>query len=147
MIMTNKKYLHEDISDSPEDQEKLKGENATLNLPEIKDIPGAARSGKNSGSMPGDTTFSSADEEGDELFRDEDTEGSNVSSLDKQLLRNSFNPSYDSDLPVDSLSLDSGDNEGELLEEGSQAKDLFGKDLDDDLIEEEDEETDGEAQQ
>lgn len=44
--MTNKKYLHSDITDSPEDQEKLKGDQGILNLPEIKDIPGAGRSGK-----------------------------------------------------------------------------------------------------
>ena len=146
--MTNKKYLHEDITDSPEDQKKLKPDQANFNLPEIKDIPGAARSGKSASTLPGDTTISSADEEGDDLLGEDELEGDNeilddenVSPLEKKLLRDSFDPSYDEDLPVDSLSLDEKDNEGELLEEKGQAKDLFGKDLDDELVEEEDEES------
>ena len=65
----------------------------------------------------------------------------------KKLLRESFNPSYDRDLPVDSLSLDARDNEGDLLEEKAQTKDLFGKDLDNELVREEDEESEGEGQQ
>jgi hypothetical protein len=148
MIMTNKKYLHEDISDSPEDQEKLKADHATLNLPELKDIPGANRSGKNASFMTGDSTISSADEEGDELLENNDGLGdTDVSSLEKKLLNESFDPSYDTDLPINSISLDDRDNEGELLEEAGQNTDLFGKDLDDNLIREEDEETAGESQQ
>lgn len=60
------------------------------------------------------------------------------------MLSESFDPSYDTDLPIHSLSLDAKDNEGETLEEAGQDRDLFGKDLDDDLIKEEDEETEGE---
>ena len=150
--MTNKKYLHDDITDSPEDQEKLRPDQASLNLPEIKDIPGAGRSGKSASNLPGDTTISSADEEGDDLLGDDDLDGDNenddnVNPLEKKLLRNSFDPSYDTDLPINSLSLDEKDNEGESLEEKGQAKDLFGKDLDDELIEEEDEESEGENPQ
>jgi hypothetical protein len=147
MNMTTKEYLHSDITDSPEDQEKLKADEAILNLPELKDIPGASRSGKNDALRPGDTTISSADEEGDDILEDNELEDSDVSPLEKQLLRDSFDPSYDNDLPINSLSLDEKDNEGTSLEEKGMDKDLFGKDLDDDLIEEEDEETDGEAQQ
>ncbi len=146
--MTNKKYLNSDISDSPEDQAKLKPDEATFDLPDIKDIPGATRSGKNDGQIPRDTTISSADEEADELLGDEgDTDDSNVSSLEKKLLSETFDPSYDTDLPIGSISLDKRDSEGELLEEGSQDRDLFGKDLDDDLVGEEDEESEGESQQ
>ncbi len=146
--MTKKKHLQEDISDSPEDQEKLKPDHAVFNLPELKDIPGANRSGKNTDQLPGDITLSSSDEEGDDLLEENDgLEESNVTGLEKKLLRESFNPSYDSDLPVGSFSLDERDNDGELLEEGSQAKDLFGNDLDSDLVREEDEESAGEGQQ
>ncbi len=144
--MTNKKYLHEDISDSPEDQEKLKPEEVLMDLPELKDIPRSGKSGKNLENLPGDTTISSADEEGDELFEDEDLNDEDVSPLEKKLLKESFDPSYDTDLPIESLSLDDLDNEGESLEEAGQDKDLFGKDLDDELIEEEDEETEGESE-
>ncbi len=148
MHMTNKKFLHSDITDSPEDQEKLKGDQGVLNLPEIKDIPGAGRSGKNASLLPGDSTISSADEEGDELLEDNDNlEDSDVTPLEKKLLSESFDPSYDTDLPIQSLSLDEKDNEGEKLEEAGQDKDLFGQDLDDELVKEEDEETEGEDQQ
>jgi hypothetical protein len=153
--MTTKKYLHEDISDSPEDQEKLKPDQGTLQLPELKDIPRAGRTAKSRDVLPEIETFSSADEEADELF-DEDTVSSendvrssenDVSPLEKKLLSESLNSSYDTDLPVDSISLDDKDEEGELLEEGDQSGDLFGKDLDDELVKEEDEESEGETQQ
>jgi hypothetical protein len=154
MNMTNKKYLHEDIADSPEDEEKLKSDQALMDLPEIKDIPGASRSGKNASLLPGATTISSADEEGGDLLENdelseynESLDDGNVSQLEKKLLRDSFDPSYNIDLSVDSISLDDKDNEGESLEEEGQAKDLFGKDLDENLIEEEDEESEGENQQ
>jgi hypothetical protein len=147
--MTNKEYMHKDITDSPKDAEKLKGDEAVMNLPEIKDIPGAARSTKNASLLPGDTTVSSADEEADDLLEDNDdlNNNSDVSLLEKKLLRDSFDPAYDIDLPVNSISLDDKDNEGDLLEEGKQADDLFGKDLDETLNEEEDEESEGENQQ
>lgn len=146
--MTNKRYLHDDISDSKEDQEKLKPDQSILNLPEIKDIPGAARSGKNTKAIPRDLTISSSDEEGDEVFEDENpSEETEVSPLEKKLLRESLGSTYDEDFPVDSITLDEKDNEGDKLEESGQAEDLFGEDLDDDLVEEEDEESEGEAQQ
>ncbi len=146
--MTKKKYLHEDIADSPEDQEKLKPDQGTLQLPELKDIPGAGRTAKSRNVLPETETFSSADEEADELF-DEDTISAenDVSPLEKKLLSEPFGSSYDADLPVGSLSLDEEDNEGEQLEEASQSGDLFGKDLDDELLKEEDEESEGETQQ
>jgi hypothetical protein len=152
MNMTNKNYLHDDIQDSPEDQEKLKSEEVTLDLPELKDIPGASRSGKNASLLPGDTTISSADEEADDLFDDDDDlteennmrDDSNVSPVEKKLLRDSLDPSYDTDLPVHSISLDRKDNEGVLLNESGMDRDLFGEDLDDSLVKEEDEESEGE---
>jgi hypothetical protein len=145
--MTDKKYLHQDISDSPEDQEKLKSDKATLDLPELKDIPGATRSGKNASLYPGDISISSADEEGDDLLEGDGLDDENVSPLEKKLLRDSFDPAYDIDLPISQISLDDADNEGDALEESGSAEDLFGKDLDSGLIEEEDEETEGENQQ
>jgi hypothetical protein len=152
--MTNKNYLHDDIQDSPEDQEKLKQEEATLDLPELKDIPGAARSLKNASLLPGDITISSTDEEGDDLLDDENDELSdennmeedaNVTSTEKKLLRDSLDPSYDTDLPIHSISLDRKDDDGVVLNESGMDRDLFGEDLDDDLVEEEDEESEGEA--
>ncbi len=152
--MANKNYLHDDIQDSPEDQEKLKPDQATLDLPELNDIPGAIRSGKNASLLPGDTTFSSADEEADDLLNDDHDndlteennmrDETNVSATEKKLLRDSLDPSYDTDLPVHSISLDRKDNEGVLLNESGMDRDLFGEDLDDGLVKEEDEESEGE---
>jgi hypothetical protein len=153
MHMTNKNYLRDDIQDSPEDQEKLKSEETTLDLPELKDIPGASRSLKNASLLPGDTTISSSDEEADDLLGDDDEEmteennlrdESNVSPTEKKLLRDSLDPSYDTDLPIHSISLDRKDNDGVLLNESGMDRDLFGEDLDDSLVEEEDEESEGE---
>jgi hypothetical protein len=151
--MTNKNYLRDDIQDSPEDQEKLKSEETTLDLPELKDIPGASRTLKNASLLPGDTTISSSDEEADDLLGDDDEEmteennlrdESNVSPTEKKLLRDSLDPSYDTDLPIHSISLDRKDNDGVLLNESGMDRDLFGEDLDDSLVEEEDEESEGE---
>jgi len=151
--MINKNYLHDDIQDSPEDQEKLKPEETTLDLPELKDIPGASRKLKNASLLPGDTTISSADEEADDLLDDDDDElsdednirdESDVTAIEKKLLRDSLDPSYDTDLPIHSLSLDRKDDEGVLLNESGMDRDLFGEDLDDSLVEEEDEESEGE---
>jgi len=65
----------------------------------------------------------------------------------KKLLRDSLDPSYDTDLPIHSISLDRKDNDGVLLNESGMDRDLFGEDLDDSLVEEEDEESEGEDQQ
>ena len=151
--MTNKNYLHDDIQDSKEDQEKLKPEETTFDLPELKDIPGASRKLKNVSLLPGDTTISSADEEADDLLNDDDDEwtdennmqdDSNVTATEKRMLRDSLDPSYDTDLPVHSISLDRKDNEGVSLNESGMDRDLFGEDLDDSLVKEEDEESEGE---
>ena len=150
--MTNKNYLHDDIQDSPEDQEKLKPEEATLDLPELKDIPGAGRLEKNASLLPGDTTISTADEEGEGVLDESDDDlddeimanGSDVTPAEKKLLRDSFDPSYDTDLPVESISLDQKDDDGVSLNESGIGQDLFGEDLDDSLVKEEDEESVGE---
>lgn len=74
------------------------------------------------------------------MTKKKETEDAKISDLEEKLLKDSFDPSYDVDLPVDAVSLDNKDNEGELLNEGSMSEDLFGEDLDEELIKEEDEE-------
>jgi hypothetical protein len=151
--MTNKNYLQNDIQDSPQDQEKLKPEETTLDLPELKDIPGGIGATKDASLLPGDTTVSSSDEEGDDILGDEDdlTDDNNlrsendVSPVEKKLLRDSLDPSYDTDLPIHSLSLDQKDNEGVPLNESGLDRDLFGEDLDTDLVEQEDEESENDT--
>jgi hypothetical protein len=71
---------------------------------------------------------------------DQEASAAQVTSQDKKLLKDSFDPSYDINLPIDAISLDERDNDGTLLNEKSISGDLFGRDLDDDLTKEEDEE-------
>lgn len=66
-----------DISDSKKDQEKLQQENVTLDLPEVKDIPGQENIKVPDLREMADTTISSDDEEGIGLFGDENTDVSN----------------------------------------------------------------------
>jgi hypothetical protein len=128
-----------DLTDPARDQQRLKGDQGILDLPELKDIPGKAGTPEAYPVLPGDITVSSADEEGDELLAIEEEEYQ-ISPLENTLLNQAFDPPYDVDLPVNTISLDDRDEEGERLEEAGSAQDLFGEDLDDDLVEEEDEE-------
>lgn len=57
-----------DLPDSPHDAERLKGEEATIDLPEVKDIPGQEFVHTAPMGMLSDTTISSEDEEGEGLF-------------------------------------------------------------------------------
>ena len=134
-----------DLTDPEKDRQKLKGDHGTMDLPELIDIPGQENINPASLVPPGDTTISSADEEGDKIFGDQEDESSaGITRLENGLLNQSFNQPYDADLPVGTISLDDRDAEGDRLEESGPEQDLFGEDLDDDLVEEEDEESEGE---
>ena len=139
--------IHGDIHDSARDERELQGDQGTLDLPEVKDIPGQENFKPAPVGSLGGETFSSADEEGDDVLGDDLELGgkNNVSSTEKKVLSKTFDPSYDTDEPIHALALDSKDADGDLLEEKGLDSDLFGEDLDDDLVEEEDEETEGEG--
>lgn len=57
-----------DLPDSPHDAERLKGDEAMLDLPEVKDIPGQEFVHTAPLGALADTTPSSDDEEGEGLF-------------------------------------------------------------------------------
>ena len=142
----NKKTISDDtdLNDSQRDKKELKEEETTLDLPEVKDIPGQ-RSKKefiDIGSV--DTTVSSRDEEGDDILDDNENiitdKKTNVSSMERKLLDDAFDPVSTEDEPIDELALDNKDNEGDALNEKGLDKHLFGDDLDTELEEEEDEE-------
>jgi hypothetical protein len=64
-----------DLPDSPQDREKLNPEETFIDLPDVSDIPGQEHvSAPRLGEMA-DTTISSADEEGDEIFDADDLDG------------------------------------------------------------------------
>ena len=67
-----RKMLAEDIHDSPEDEEKMKGETVTLDLPDVSDIPGQENIVVPVMSEMIDDTIASDDEEGVGLFDDDE---------------------------------------------------------------------------
>jgi hypothetical protein len=122
-----------DLTDSPRDQEKLKNEEATLDLPDIKDIPGQEHVHVPPPGEFADTTISSADEEGDNIWaNDEVTDNaSTVTDIERKLLDDGANdmPTKD-EQSLRRAVLDSTDNEGEPLNERSSFNAISGSDLD-----------------
>ncbi len=128
-----------DLQDSAHDAERLQPDETTIELPDVKDIPGQEFVQVPPLGMLADTTISSADEEGEGLFEDEEeedtelmtgTEGE-VSRTERETLERS-----DEDMPtrddqaLQQASLDNTDFEGELLNETSFGDDRTGADLD-----------------
>ena len=73
----NRISKNSDLADSPHDAERLQGDEAILDLPDVKDIPGQEFVQAPPLGMMADTTISSADEEGEGLF-EEDTTGDDL---------------------------------------------------------------------
>lgn len=126
---------HSDLSDSPRDKERLQPEEATIDLPDVSDIPGQ----ENITPMPlgelADTTISSDDEEGIGIFDDETVlsgdPASDVSRLEKDQLREAANfRGTEDEVSLRKASLDSRDMEGARLNERGFGQEISGKDLD-----------------
>jgi len=147
-----------DIKDSPRDEEKLRNEETTIDMPEVKDIPGQEHVRAPYIGEMADTTISSSDEEGegllDELNQEEDDElihmgtEADVTRTDVEMLKSAetYYPSKDEDQLVDA-SMDNVDFDGEPLnQKGFGITMRTGSDLDvpgaeqDDVMEEEGEE-------
>jgi hypothetical protein len=115
----------------------------TIDLPEVSDIPGqehirAPRLGELA-----DTTPSSADEEGDDILEQDDDDllgpGSNVSRDERKALANVDNREVDTeDEVLNEAALDSTDDDGDPLNEGSFGRNTSSKDLDIPGVEEDD---------
>lgn len=126
----------EDIHDSERDQERLKQDEAYIDLPDVKDIPGQEFI-----HVPGlgelaDTTISSDDEEGVGIFGDDEddetliTSGTenDLSHTDREMLANMDHlQGVEDDQGVQKASLDNEDFEGDELNE---SVDTAGTDLD-----------------
>ena len=144
-----------DLKDSPRDEERLRGEEGTIDMPEVKDIPGQEHVRVPSMGDMADTTASSADEEGEGVLDDLNAEDldddiirmgteADVSPTDVAMLRtgDSYYPSRDEDQLVDA-SMDNVDFDGEPLNvKGFGLASRTGADLDvpgaeeDDIMEE-----------
>ena len=121
-----------DLPESKRDKELLKPDEGTLDLPEVKDIPGQEHVRPLPPGEMADTTISSSDEEGNELLdTDEDIltdKDLNVSNSERDLLqRSSESMGTLDDEQLNSGDLDKTDDEGERLNEGSGRS---GSDLD-----------------
>jgi hypothetical protein len=125
-----------DLKDSAKDRDELQSEDYTINLPDVKDIPGQENIVPPTLNELADMTAASADEEGDELFGDDsdidndDDPDANVSDVEIEDLDDTANdmPTED-DINLRRAALDSTDNDGELLNERS-SRNLSGSDLD-----------------
>ena len=121
-----------DLPESKRDKELLKPDEGTLDLPEVKDIPGQEHVRPLPPGEMADTTISSADEEASKLLdADEDIlmdKNLNVTSTERDLLqRSSESMATLDDEQLNLAALDNTDDEGEKLNESS---DMSGNDLD-----------------
>lgn len=124
-----------------------KKDKKTMDLPEVGDIPGQEHVRPPRLGELGDTTSSSADEEGDDidgLNDDDDLElspDSNVSRDERRALANVDNREADTeDEVLNEAALDSTDDDGDPLNEASFGREVSGDDLDVPGSEQDDEE-------
>ena len=142
---TGRENRNADLPDSTRDQEELKNEETILDLPDVKDIPGQEYVHAPNFGEYADTTISSDDEEGEEIWEDEEIteESSTVSDTERRLLDDSANdmPTRD-EQSLRRASLDNTDNEGDSLNERASSNAISGSDLDVPGAEEDDQDED-----
>lgn len=127
---------NEDIHDSERDEERLKQDEAYIDLPDVKDIPGQEFIHVPSLGELADTTISSDDEEGVGVFNDDEDDDTlismgtdnDVSRTDREMLTNMDHlQGAEDDKGVQRAMLDNQDFEGDDLNE---SVDTAGEDLD-----------------
>lgn len=129
-----------DITDSPRDIERLRPDESTIDLPEVRDIPGQEHVHVAPLGELADTTISSDDEEGagilDDLNDEDETSvrmgtDSDISQNDRTMLEtaDNFHNTQDENR-LRQASLDNRDFEGEPLNEASFGDEQTGADLD-----------------
>lgn len=129
---TKKDTITSDLPESNRDKELLKPDEATLDLPEVKDIPGQEHVRPLPPGEMADITPSSSDEEANDLLGTDDDilldKNLNVTDSERDLLqRSSESMATLDDGQLTKAELDMTDDEGTLLNEGSGRG---GKDLD-----------------
>lgn len=136
--LENQSSIPGDLPDNPQDREKLKPEETTIDLPDVKDIPGQEFvQVPNIGEMA-DTTPASDDEEGRGVFDLDDSEDltpgneADVTREEREALRDTtYMPTRDEDR-LRQARMDNVDFQGEPLNEASfgEGQSLSGADLD-----------------
>lgn len=126
-----------DLPDSKEDREKLRTEETYIDLPDVKDIPGQEFVNAPPAGALGDTTISSADEEGASVFDRDDSQDLRRTSPDYDVSRGEkialekidYLPTRDED-NLDNARMDDVDFQNEPLNERSFGEERSGRDLD-----------------
>ena len=126
-----------DLPDLKEDREQLQTEETFIDLPDIKDIPGQEFVNTPPGGSLGDTTISSADEEGVNVFDKDDAEDLRHTGNDADVSRNEkkaleqidYMPTTDED-NLQNAHMDDVDFQNEPLNERSFGEERTGRDLD-----------------
>lgn len=122
-----------DLTDSRKDIEKMKEEEVTMDLPEVKDIPGQEFIHPPNMKEMADTTISSDDEEGKNIpgFEDETELLDEETAVRKQeadlLARSADSQAGPEDQAWEESKLDNTDEDGDPLNEETE---FSGKDLD-----------------
>ncbi len=121
-----------DLAETADDKKHLQPDKGTLNLPDVKDIPGQEHIRAPRMEEFADTTISSDDEEGVGLFDEEekiDTSSSNVSKAEKKSLKEAAEkmPDLKDEKNLENARLDNTDEDGESLNEKTN---ISGSDLD-----------------
>lgn len=135
-----------DEIDSLHDQKEMEDKIVNIKIPDAHDIPGQKDFTPAPLGEMADTTISSADEEGDEIFDDNIDEDikenpySNVSPTEKEDLRKSANDMPGDDESLRESALDNTDDDGDQLNEGSFKKNVTDSDLDIPGVDSDDEE-------
>jgi len=126
-----------DLPDSREDREKLKTEETFIELPDVKDIPGQEFVNTPPAGVLGDTTISSADEEGINVFDRGDAEDLRRTGNDADVSRGErraleqidYMPTADENNLQDAR-MDNVDFQNEPLNEKGFGEERTGDDLD-----------------
>ena len=126
-----------DLPDLKEDREQLQTEETFIDLPDIKDIPGQEFVNTPPAGSLGDTTVSSADEEGVNVFDKDDAEDLRHTGNDADVSRNEkkaleqidYMPTTDED-NLQNARMDDVDFQNEPLNERSFGEERTGRDLD-----------------
>lgn len=126
-----------DLPDNEHDKERLQPEETTIDLPDVSDIPGQENVRAPIISEMADTTISSADEEGDNIFEEEDADldlrmgtRADVSRDERSSLADDdYMPTRDED-NLRNARMDNVDFQGEQLNERSFGEEKSGRDLD-----------------
>ncbi len=125
-----------DEIDSPHDREELEKETVEVTIPDVNEIPGQEDFVPAPLGELSDTTISSADEEGDDIYEENideeiiESEDSNVSETEKEDLRKSANDMPGDDENLRRAALDNTDDDGTPLNEESFKRNVTGTDLD-----------------